>query len=44
MQRRAQREQAALAEQDRRTQKYAVDGFTKFVMDHIKVMPDEFLR
>ena len=38
---RAQREQAAVAEQDRRTQKYAVDGFTKFVMDHIKVMPDE---
>ena len=40
-QRRAYREQAAAAEQDRRTQKYAVDGFTKFVMDHIKVMPDE---
>jgi hypothetical protein len=38
---RAEREQAAVAEQDRRTQKYAVDGFTKFVMDHIKVMPDE---
>ena len=38
---RAQREQQAAEEQDRRTQKYAVDGFTKFVMDHIKVMPDE---
>ena len=38
---RVEREQAAVAEQDRRTQKYAVDGFTKFVMDHIKVMPDE---
>ena len=38
---RAQREQQAAEEQDRRTQKYAVEGFTKFVMDHIKVMPDE---
>ena len=28
-------------ERDRRVQKYAVDGFSKFVMDHIKVMPDE---
>ena len=38
---RAQREQAAAAETDRRIQKYAVDGFSKFVMDHIKSMPDE---
>ena len=28
-------------ERDRRTQKYAVSGFEKFVMDHIKWMPDE---
>ena len=38
---RAQREAAETAETDRRIQKYAVDGFSKFVMDHIKFMPDE---
>ena len=38
---RAWREQQAAEEADRRTQKYAVSGFEKFVMDHIKVMPDE---
>jgi hypothetical protein len=38
---RAQREAADAEERDRRTQKYAVSGFEKFVMDHIKVMPDE---
>lgn len=38
---RAQREAAAQEERDRRTHKFAVDGFAKFVMDHIKVMPDE---
>ncbi|HJY92496.1 MAG TPA: hypothetical protein VJ255_19580, partial [Candidatus Acidoferrum sp.] len=38
---RAQREAAQAEESDRRTQKYAVSGFEKFVMDHIKVMPDE---
>jgi hypothetical protein len=38
---RAWREQQAQEELDRRTEKYAVDGFTQFVMDHIKVMPDE---
>jgi hypothetical protein len=38
---RAQREAWAAQENDRRTEKYAVDGFSKFVMDHIKVMPDE---
>jgi hypothetical protein len=36
---RAQREQAAQAENDRRVQKYAVDGFSKFVMDN--KIPDE---
>jgi hypothetical protein len=40
-QQRAWREQQAAEENDRRTQKYAVNGFEKFVMDHIKVMPDE---
>ena len=30
-----------MAETDRRVKKYAVDGFSKFVMDHIKAMPDE---
>ena len=40
-QQRAWREQQAAEELDRRTQKYAVSGFEKFVMDHIKVMPDE---
>jgi hypothetical protein len=38
---RAQREAADVEERDRRTQEYAVSGFEKFVMDHIKVMPDE---
>jgi len=38
---RAQREAEQAEERDRRTQKYAVNGFEKFVMDHIKVMPDE---
>jgi hypothetical protein len=38
---RAQREQAEAAEADRRVQKYAVEGFTKFVMDHNKLLPDE---
>ena len=38
---RAQREAADAAETDRRVQKYAVDGFSKFVMDHIKSIPDE---
>ena len=40
-QQRAWREHQAAEELDRRTQKYAVSGFEKFVMDHIKVMPDE---
>ena len=38
---RAQQEAANVAETDRRVKKYAVDGFSKFVMDHIKAMPDE---
>ena len=38
---RAQREAEAQEERDRRTQKYAVNSFEKFVMDHIKWMPDE---
>lgn len=38
---RAQREAAEREEIDRRTERYAVDGFTKFVMDHIKDLPDE---
>ena len=38
---RAQRDAFEAQDQDRRVQKYAVDGFSKFVMDHIKVMPDE---
>lgn len=36
---RAQREEAATLERDRQVQKYAVDGFTKFVMDN--KIPDE---
>ena len=40
-QQRAWREQQAAAEHDRRVEKYAVSGFERFVMDHIKVMPDE---
>lgn len=36
---RAQREAEQTAENDRRVQKYAVDGFTKFVMDN--KIPDE---
>ena len=38
---RAEREAYEAEERDRRVQKYAVDGFSKFVMDHIRVMPDE---
>ena len=38
---RAQREQADREEADRRTHKYAVDGFSKFVMDNVKALPDE---
>lgn len=38
---RAQREEADRAEADRRTHKYAVDGFSKFVMDNVKSLPDE---
>jgi hypothetical protein len=38
---RAQREQANREEADRRTHKYAVDGFSKFVMDNVKSLPDE---
>ena len=38
---RAQREAEAADERDRRTQKYAVSGFEKFVMNHLKWMPDE---
>ena len=40
-QERANREAWDTQERDRRTQKFAVDGFSKFVMDHIKSMPDE---
>ena len=38
---RADRNAYEAQEADRRLEKYAVDGFSKFVMDHIKVMPDE---
>ena len=38
---RAWREQQAAQEYDRRVQDYAVKGFEQFVMNHIKVMPDE---
>ena len=38
---RTDREYAEEEERNRRVQKYAVDGFSKFVMDHIRVMPDE---
>jgi hypothetical protein len=40
---RAQREQVAAAENDRRVQKYAVDGFSKFVMDN-KIPDEESLK
>lgn len=38
---RAEREAAQAAEEDRRVQQYAVDGFSRFVMDNIKLLPDE---
>jgi hypothetical protein len=38
---RAQREAYDAAETDRRVQKYAVDGFSRFVMDNIRLLPDE---
>jgi hypothetical protein len=38
---RAQRQAADAAEEDRRLKKYAVDGYSKFVMDHLKDIPDE---
>jgi hypothetical protein len=38
---RANRESAEAQETDRRIQKYAVEGFTKFVTAHSKWMPDE---
>lgn len=38
---RVEREQYAAQENDRRVQKYAVDGFSKFVMDNLKSLPDE---
>jgi hypothetical protein len=38
---RAQREAEMTAENDRRTQKFAVDGFSQFVMRNIKTLPDE---
>jgi hypothetical protein len=38
---RAQREAEIVAENDRRTQKFAVDGFSQFVMRNIKSLPDE---
>jgi hypothetical protein len=38
---RAQREAEIAAENDRRTQKFAVDGFSQFVMRNIKLLPDE---
>ena len=38
---RAQREAEQTEENDRRAQKYAVSGFEKFVMDHLKWIPDE---
>lgn len=38
---RAQREAAEAQEADRRTQKYAVDGFARFVAMHPKIFPDE---
>lgn len=38
---RAQREAAEEEERNRRVEKYAVDGFSKFVMDHIKDLHDE---
>jgi hypothetical protein len=38
---RAEREVMEAQENDRRTQKYAVDGFSQFVMHNIKTLPDE---
>jgi hypothetical protein len=38
---RAQREAEVAAENDRRVQKFAVDGFSEFVMRNIKLLPDE---
>lgn len=38
---RAQRLAYEQQERDRRTEKYAVEGFTKFVTDHLKDLPDE---
>ena len=40
-QNRANREAWELQENNRRVQKYAIDGFSKFVMDNIKLLPDE---
>jgi hypothetical protein len=38
---RAQREAEIAAENDRRVRKFAVDGFSQFVMRNIKTLPDE---
>jgi hypothetical protein len=38
---RADREAVIAEDTNRRTQKYAVDGFTKFVMNNAKLLPDQ---